>query len=335
LLKSSLLESLCRRPIDSYSPLMAQKVAQSNTAQHLAADASTKRAPLETTLPSLLGTCRSPQKAGARLVCSFAKGVNLASVSEQGKVFPLYADHILGRDTPIMKALVPDTVHRSRISREHFKVSWRDGDEKGFVLTCLSNNGVVYNGRIVRDDVVSLLKDGDSISFETIESKSEPVRFVTWHYEEPSSYGAQYPLPMTSQDDAFFWCVAHGPGSVIPAPTDDGAELIMGREGRYAGIWELWVPNKGERAMISREHFKVHCRRSSMGAQLYFYVSCLSNNGMTLNGKYMESGHSELQLKVGDTIELLMALKEGITRAERKPVVVLQFGPPGSPARES
>jgi hypothetical protein len=303
-------------------------VTQSNTAQHLAADASTKRAPLETTFPSLLGTCRSPKKAGARLVCSFAKGVNLASVSEQGKVFLLDADLILGRDTPSMKTLVPDTVHRSRISRDHFKVSWRDGDEKGFVLTCLSNNGVVYNGHTVRDKVVSVLTDGDSISFETIESESEPVRFVTFHYEEASSYGPQFSLPVTSQDDAFFWC-RDGPGRTIHVPTDDGAEFIMGREGKYASIWERWVPSNEERKMISREHFKVRCRMSSSGAQLFFYVSCLSNNGMTLNGKYMESGHAEVQLKVGDTIELLMASKEGITCAERKPIVVLQFGQPG------
>merc|ERR1712232_634360 len=107
----------------------------------------------------------------ARLVCIFAEGVDLGAVSDQTSMFPLGEDGlVVGREGSLEKAwdsLMPDTTHRSRISRKHFKVCLKSAEE-GFCLTCLSVNGMLHNERFIQEGSEVLLQNGDNISLETV-----------------------------------------------------------------------------------------------------------------------------------------------------------------------
>jgi serine/threonine protein kinase len=263
---------------------------------------------------------------GARLVCVFAESLNIDTVPEQSRVFPLSLTELkVGRGGDLAKAwetLVPDAAHRSRISREHFKVYWRDDAsvEKGFVLICLSANGMIYNDRFIAQNAERLLRHGDQISLETIESGSHPVRFLTFRFDhiDMGSAGRE-----ESEGLAWVYCPAYSHDRTIPVPTVDGEEVIIGRAGRYAGVWEQWLPDESARSMVSREHFKISVRKSKAGMD--FYLSCLSANGMSVNGSFLQGGvRHEMRLMHNDNIELLTAIHQS-TSTDRKPILELRF----------
>jgi len=286
----------------------------------------------------------------AHLKCVFAKGVDLDAITEDCRLFPLgELELMVGRGGSFVQAwetLVPETTYRNRISREHFKVIWRGSGEEseaGFILSCLSVNGLVFNDRFIRKDDECLLRNGDSISFEVIDDGSHAVRFLTFRYEDTASHvsgtavvdveiatGSLAAPPAEKAATAWLWCFTLGTYSnstTLPLPSEDGEDVIVGRAGQYAGVWEHWLPEESSRAMVSREHFKIETRR--LGNQLEFYLTCLSANGVALNGKYLQRGSMEAQLKPGDAITLL-AVQDGVgvaanASAGRQTIVELRF----------
>eukprot|EP00439_Symbiodinium_sp_Y106_P060917 s1961_g9.t1 len=70
----------------------------------------------------------------------------------------------------------------------------------------------------------------------------------------------------------------------------EGSELVMGRMVQAGGFWDALVPEKDLQTRVSRKHFKLSCRMLSLGdgrRQPAFFVSCLSQNGLLVNGRYM------------------------------------------------
>ncbi|CAE7516258.1 unnamed protein product, partial [Symbiodinium sp. CCMP2456] len=68
------------------------------------------------------------------------------------------------------------------------------------------------------------------------------------------------------------------------------SELVVGRMVQAADFWDALVPEKDLQTRVSRYHFKLSCRMSSLGGGLCqpaLFVSCLSRNGLLVNGSYV------------------------------------------------
>eukprot|EP00929_Paragymnodinium_shiwhaense_P055418 TRINITY_DN27760_c0_g1_i1.p1 TRINITY_DN27760_c0_g1~~TRINITY_DN27760_c0_g1_i1.p1 ORF type:complete len:1103 (-),score=212.04 TRINITY_DN27760_c0_g1_i1:10-3318(-) len=116
--------------------------------------------------------------------------------------------------------------------------------------------------------------------------------------------------------------------------TADCSELVVGRSGLCAGLWDGLLPDSRLRGMISREHFKIVSRRGDAPSnEIAFFIACISPNGLLLNDDFMGPGHAERALQPQDSISLL-AVAEAATSGEppppRRQLITFVFCTPGA-----
>lgn len=103
-------------------------------------------------------------------------------------------------------------------------------------------------------------------------------------------------------------------------------ELVVGRSAQPANYWETLLPQDKSRVSVSRHHFKIIARdgqEGNLSETEVFYVECLSQNGILLNGSVIHKGSSEQRLHFGDVIGL------GIELPLQMPFAVFRFEPAG------
>jgi len=90
-------------------------------------------------------------------------------------------------------------------------------------------------------------------------------------------------------------------------PSREPLELVVGRSGRMAHMWDTLVPVEHIRGMISRDHFKVVRRGST---EKDWILACLSPNGLSLNSDVISGYPAERSLTDGDIISLLAVVEK-------------------------
>jgi len=106
-------------------------------------------------------------------------------------------------------------------------------------------------------------------------------------------------------------------------------ELVVGRIVQPASFWTSVVPQESLRNLISRSHFKLvrrYDRGDGSGGQhsTAYFVTCLSQNGLLVNKKYLDAAAGEWQLQDGHLVSLLDTSEMG---GNRKPFVTFSFHP--------
>eukprot|EP00928_Gymnodinium_smaydae_P027045 TRINITY_DN21039_c0_g2_i1.p1 TRINITY_DN21039_c0_g2~~TRINITY_DN21039_c0_g2_i1.p1 ORF type:complete len:1040 (-),score=169.56 TRINITY_DN21039_c0_g2_i1:87-3206(-) len=255
------------------------------------------------------------------------------------------AELVVGRAGSLEQAwefLVQDSTMRARISREHFRIL-RHTDGGPLFLECLSPNGLVLNGEVVPPGGPARpLHLGDKIALEAVDEALPRAgaaaalaedavarrRFVVFALKAPEVLNASSNIAIGLHssdclDDERVGCGARlvcypgdGDGSddevadeAPSLPFEAGDEFVVGRVGPAASLLERVVTSDKDRAMISRQHFKIVARPSlAGGATVEYTLVCLSPNGVVLNNEVILLpgcvSSDERPLRYGDRLAL-------------------------------
>lgn len=101
----------------------------------------------------------------------------------------------------------------------------------------------------------------------------------------------------------------------LPKP---GQELAVGRTCQPSSFWAALVPEERARGMISREHFKVTAepeppdpQKPSDQRSVGFYLTCLSLNGLLVNGDTVRRDSKQRRLCHGDVLGFMDVSAQG------------------------
>eukprot|EP00931_Biecheleriopsis_adriatica_P035846 TRINITY_DN20656_c0_g1_i1.p1 TRINITY_DN20656_c0_g1~~TRINITY_DN20656_c0_g1_i1.p1 ORF type:complete len:691 (-),score=156.85 TRINITY_DN20656_c0_g1_i1:7-2079(-) len=89
-------------------------------------------------------------------------------------------------------------------------------------------------------------------------------------------------------------------------------ELIVGRTAQPLSMWEMLVPEKHYQNRVSREHFRLYCRRIPLHgghSRTALFLLCLSPNGLVLNGRHLGPEAGEQAVQHGDAIALATSVE--------------------------
>mmetsp|Transcript_40261 Transcript_40261/g.110763 ORF Transcript_40261/g.110763 Transcript_40261/m.110763 type:complete len:882 (-) Transcript_40261:84-2729(-) len=102
-------------------------------------------------------------------------------------------------------------------------------------------------------------------------------------------------------------------------------EMVVGRTAQPAMFWDTLVPDRRLHGTVSREHLKVTRKLTSESTA--YYLSCLSLNGLLLNGEFIRQGTEERRLQHKDIVAFAASseMERGGIVLTRKRFVAFSF----------